>query len=74
MQFRVGNDLHVVICTRKPCISSNIFDGENFNFHKLATYFMLHKFKKHIELFTGTHNKKTSQKTLQYEHLVEYKA
>ena len=66
MQFRVGNDLHVVICTQKPYISSNMLDGGNFNFYKLATHFMLSKFKKHIELFTGTHNRKTSQKTLQY--------
>ena len=70
MQFRVGNDLHVVICTWKPCISSNMLDGRNFNFYKLATYFMLLKFKKHIELFTETHNRKT----LQYEHIIEHKA
>ena len=48
-----------------------MFDGGNSNFYKLATHSMLRKFKKHVELFTGIHNRKTPQKTLQYEHTIE---
>ena len=62
MEFRVRNYLRVVICTRKPCIST--CSTEETNFYKLAAHFMLRKFEKHVELITGTNDRKTPQKTL----------
>ena len=41
-----------------------MFDGGNSNFYKLAAHFMLRKFEKHVEHFTGTNDRKTPQKTL----------
>ena len=62
MEFRVRNYLRVVTCTQKPCIST--CSTEETNFYKLAAHFMLRKFEKHVELSTGTNDRKTPQKTL----------